>query len=60
MKKTYENGYMAKIEYHNERLQEALNREIVDLDEVERYASSLTYFIGRQKEVYGRLNQLYS
>jgi len=51
---------MAKIEYHNERLQEALNREIVDLDEVERYASSLTYFIGRQKEVYGRLNQLYS
>lgn len=56
----YENGYLPKIQYHNERLQEALKREIIDIEEVERYASSLNYFIARQKEVYGRLEQLYS
>lgn len=56
----YENGYLPKIQYHNERLQEALGREIIDLEEVERYASSLNYFVARQKEVYGRLEQLYS
>jgi hypothetical protein len=59
-KNRYENGYLPKIQYHNERLQEALNREVIDIDEVERYASSLNYFVARQKEVYGRLEQLYS
>jgi len=59
-KNKYANGYMPKIQYHNERLQAALNREIIDIEEVERYVSSLNYFVARQKEVYGRLEQLYS
>jgi len=59
-KNKHANGYMPKIQYHNERLQVALNREIIDLEEVERYASSLNYFVARQKEVYERLEQLYS
>jgi hypothetical protein len=59
-KRNYESGYMPKIQYHNERLQEALNRDVIDLEEVQRYASSLNYFVSRQREVYGRLEQLYS
>ena len=59
-KRNYEAGYLPKIQYHNERLQVALNREVINLEEVERYASSLNYFIARQREVYGRLEQLYS
>ena len=59
-KRNYESGYLPKIQYHNERLQEALQREIIDIEEVERCVSSLHYFVARQKEVYGRLEQLYS
>ena len=58
-KRNYESGYLPKIQYHNERLQEALNRDVIDLEEVERYVSSLHYFVARQREVYGRLEQLY-
>jgi hypothetical protein len=58
-KRNYESGYLPKIQYHNERLQVALNRDVIDLEEVERYVSSLNYFVARQKEVYGRLEQLY-
>ena len=54
MARKYENGYLPKIQYHNERLQVALGRDVVDFEEVERYVSSLNYFVARQKEVYGK------
>ena len=47
----YENGYFPKIEYWQDKLNEA----VASLDEVgiEKSAAKLAYFVGKQNSTYG-------
>ena len=47
----YENGYLPKISYWQEKWQEATKSN--DVQGAVKAAKKLNYFIGRQKEVYG-------
>lgn len=50
----YENGYLPKIQYWNERLENALGRG--DIRMAEMASMKLRYFTERQAEVYGNPN----
>jgi len=48
----YVNGYLPKIEYWQTKWQEAI--ESNNIPEAVKAAKKVTYFIGRQEEVYSR------
>jgi len=47
----YENGYLPKISYWQTKWQEAIQKG--DIPAALHAAKKVTYFIGRQEEVYG-------
>ena len=53
----YPNGYEEKIGYWSYKLNKAISN--LDVEGIKFAASRLEYFVGRQKEVNERLEQLY-
>lgn len=53
----YENGYAEKIGYWKYKLNKAI--EALDAEGIEFATARLTYFVKRQVEVYGRLENIY-
>ena len=51
MSKKYENGYIPKIEYWTDKLNEAI--EALDEAGIEKCVSKVSYFVGRQHSTYG-------
>ena len=51
MRRTYDNGYWDKINYWTNTLKESINKK--DIEMVEKSTEKLTYFVKKQKEVYG-------
>ena len=56
-RKSYENGYAEKIGYWKYKLNKAI--EALDAEGIEFASARLAYFVKRQVEVYGRLEQIY-